>query len=85
MLRYGTDIGTIETKQKKRKEKQNRRKGKRNKTEEKERETKQKKRFRQKQVLYLLRLAWGSAKRSDQGIGRCSSNEIHTHKGPSVF
>ena len=35
MLRYGTDIGTIETKQKKRKEKQNRRKGKRNKTEEK--------------------------------------------------
>ena len=35
MLRYGTDIGTIETKQKKMKEKQNRRKGKRNKTEEK--------------------------------------------------
>ena len=35
MLRYGTDIGTIETKQKKMKEKQNRRKGERNKTEEK--------------------------------------------------
>jgi len=63
MLRYGTDIGTIETKQKKKK-----------------RETKQKKRFREKQVLYLLRLAWGSAKRSDQRIGRCSSNEIHTTK-----
>ena len=32
-----------------------------------------------------MRLAWGSAKRPDQRIGRCSSNEIHTHKkGPSV-
>jgi len=47
----------------------------------KEKEEREKRRFKEKLVLYLLRLAWGSAKRSDQRIGRCSSNEIHTQKG----
>ena len=29
------------------------------------------------QKEYLPRLAWGSAKRSDNRIGRCSTKEIH--------
>ena len=51
-----------------------------NKEKEREtKETKQKKRFREKQVLYLLRLAWGSAKRSGLEDQRCAQNTEIQH------
>jgi len=44
-----------------------------------------KKRNREELKEYLPRLAWGSAKRSGNRIGRCSTKEIHVKNICSVL